>query len=487
MDETIRIGLDFGTHQTKVCVRRAYDEGAGPASYDFFQFKDLNGDMQYILPSIVQLNTDDTLSYGFVDPKREKRVTNMLKPEMEKPEEPVELSDDEIEDLANELFDRYEVGNEDDKDINILIRLLETVEAKKKENYAKALHKARSRYDAQMLEYRQNGKIYRYFKQAMFAERPWLKDIDFKLLCIWYIAYIVFCLEKKFGQNFSLNMGIPADETNYEDKKKEAVSILLSAYWLVENEYEGDIDEFLSEKVESLKERTKVIPFSEESKEDYGLHVFPEAYAALVSQTSRGKIESGMSITADMGGGTTDITFFTVNNNELKLFKFYSLPYGLNYIAEKSGFDYSDGDFLENADADIIERFNNFKLEFEKNLKEELFQMLRAETGRGRSELDQALKDRVIVYSGGGSSYQQLMCPLSSFTDIKSIDKRLWDEENISNRKEITPLVRVLATAYGLTLEDSEDNVRVCKFTSLFSNISKLKTGGRDYIGKDQC
>ena len=34
--------LDFGTHQTKICIQRTPDEGRGEPNYEFFKFIDLN-------------------------------------------------------------------------------------------------------------------------------------------------------------------------------------------------------------------------------------------------------------------------------------------------------------------------------------------------------------------------------------------------------------------------------------------------------------
>ena len=70
--DIIRIGLDFGTHQTKICVQTTPDEGHGQPIYEFFTFKDLDGKEQYFLPSLIQVNKDDTISYGFVDSSKEK-------------------------------------------------------------------------------------------------------------------------------------------------------------------------------------------------------------------------------------------------------------------------------------------------------------------------------------------------------------------------------------------------------------------------------
>ena len=63
--ERITVGLDFGTHQTKICIENKSD--AKNPIYSFFAFNDMNGNKNVILPSIVQINKDNTLSYGFVD------------------------------------------------------------------------------------------------------------------------------------------------------------------------------------------------------------------------------------------------------------------------------------------------------------------------------------------------------------------------------------------------------------------------------------
>ena len=65
-----------------------------------------------------------------------------------------------------------------------------------------------------------------------------------------------------------------------------------------------------------------------------------------------------MSLNADIGGGTTDISFFIVRNKIPKIYKYWSIPRGLNYIAEMSGFGYSEKDFIKNASQEIIDKFN---------------------------------------------------------------------------------------------------------------------------------
>lgn len=59
------IGFDFGTHQTKICIEEK--EGAN-ISYHFFPFADTKGNVSYLLPSVVRINQNRTLSYGYLDP-----------------------------------------------------------------------------------------------------------------------------------------------------------------------------------------------------------------------------------------------------------------------------------------------------------------------------------------------------------------------------------------------------------------------------------
>lgn len=89
MDD-LTIGLDFGTHQTKVCIEDASD--GRNIKYTFFEFDKGNGEKTFFLPSLVQLNDDDTLSYGFCDEARAKvigREHSYSEPILKLPAEPL--------------------------------------------------------------------------------------------------------------------------------------------------------------------------------------------------------------------------------------------------------------------------------------------------------------------------------------------------------------------------------------------------------------
>lgn len=62
----ITVGLDFGTHQSKVCIEKK--EGA-ELSYEFFMFKDADGKKQFTLPSIIHVDSSGHMTYGYLPNK----------------------------------------------------------------------------------------------------------------------------------------------------------------------------------------------------------------------------------------------------------------------------------------------------------------------------------------------------------------------------------------------------------------------------------
>lgn len=482
--DNIRVGLDFGTHQTKICVQTIPDEGHGEPIYEFFQFMDEHGNKQYFLPSLIQINEDNTLSYGFIDSSREKGA--VAKPTYEP--DKLGIADFDIAETTNMLYDKYAIKENSPKDMAVLAEMLKI--RKKKIDIKKKIQeaKAKEKFDRKLESYHRERNVFQYFKQATFAEREWNKKIDSKTLSIWYISYVIFLLEEVYGQNFSINMGIPADDKTFEQKKHLAVEILLSAYNLVENVYKNEIDKFLNESVVNLLAKTEYKSYSQEAKEEYIINIFPEAYASLVSLTSRGKLSSGMSLTADIGGGTTDISFFTIEKDKPVIYRYWSIPRGLNYIAEKSGFDYAEGNFVKQADKEIIEKFNRKKMEIVSNLIKDLVRQLTNETSIPVSNLYKTLENRILVYNGGGSTHSFLTGPIREFSDVKLIDSSMWKEENMLDKAKVSPLCQLLTTAYGLSIGESDEDVKLSMFTSLFNGLpKKSESQSYNYIDKDQC
>ena len=430
------------------------------------------------------MNKDDTLSYGYVDCRKMK----------EEPDEPIKQAvpleeEFDVAEMASKLYDKYATDSNKPEDLYVLSEMLNIRLQKIKARNARMSEEAEKEYDKLLHDYKDAKNVFRYFKQATFIGGEWnrVTTISNRTLCIWYLAYVIFLLEDKFGTDFSINMGIPADEESFEAKKRLAVEILASSYHLVEDVYENDINRFLNEKYEDLLAKTINQRYTNELKEEYVINIFPEAYASLTALTSRGKLPTGMSLTADIGGGTTDISFFTIEEGQPMIYKYWSIPRGLNYVASRSGFDYADGDFTNKVQQEVVDKYNRKKHELVSNLVRDLARKIQNETSIPVQNLRDALKNRILVYSGGGSTYDFLTKPIDTFTDIRVIDASIWKEENIKDKAAVAKLSLLLTTAYGLSVSVSDEDVKLKSYHSLFAHLPRKHENTIEEISKDQC
>lgn len=427
----ITIGLDFGTHQTKLCVEKK--EGV-ECSYKFVKFQDDKGIDHYTIPSVINIDNRGLLSYGYIPQKTK-------------------------------------------------------------------------------------GRIIRYFKQSVFrsTKEQLMSQEDAMYYSIWYLSYILFDLEKTYGTEFSVQMGAPTDSGHYENAKRIAVQILASAYGLVEEVFNNDKNEFLQCDVATLKKKTIIVDYTDEIKDNYGILVFPEAYACLKPLTSRGKIATGMSLMVDIGGGTTDVSFFTIENNLPQVYDFFSINKGLNYLTNVQPEDYKALSSFEPSHHSALSNFfNNIKAVFESNdgdgqqcegrkdsnvtsaeeidaektkifVKElnskcsDLIQRLQFEfkeqTNIPLYRLNDALKNRPLIYCGGGSTFKQLQTSYHGFMDKKLISHQEWDIKSIEDIDDIIKkgLCPILSTSYGLAISVATDNIKKLPFRDIFENIRRMK------------
>lgn len=393
----ITIGLDFGTHQSKVCIERR--EGA-ELDYEFFKFKDSEGVEQFTLPSIIRLDYNNRLSYGYIPTGRK------------------------------------------------------------------------------------NKKIIRYFKQATFTNANQRMDrMNAVYYSIWYIAYILFDIEERFGQDFAIQMGVPSDGQILNSQKMLAVRILLSAYRLVEEVFENDKERFLRSTKQELLNVTEFLPYNKDKKEEYSLLVFPEAYACLMPLISSAKIATGMSLMVDIGGGTTDISFFTIEDKRPQVYKFYSINKGLNYLTNAD--EYIDHDMRQDSNVKdsseiLLDRVNSFANEIRNKciqLRDNLKKEFKSQSQLPVERLTDALQRRPIVYSGGGSTFGKLRKNYIGFNDIIPITEKEWHSEVVKDMDRIAALklCPILSTAYGLSIAVTDDNIKCKPFRDIFDEVRKWK------------
>ena len=494
--DRITVGLDFGTHQTKVCIENKAD--VNNPEYSFFPFKDLEGNDNYILPSIVQINSDNTLSYGFVDEKRAKYGKKFIIGGMPKFPQKISVTTEDLEPMptkpailnsapptSGEQLARYKKAQ---KSYDTQLNLWRNKSNSLKKKHECAIKDAEATYQEELKEWCrwQNTSqvnyrmIYRYFKQDTFSDYKWNCSLSSSYLSIWYICYIIFCLEEKYGQNFTIQMGIPTGSDGFVQKKQKAVSILLTAYHLVEKVFNNDLERFLSTPVDELEKLTKLrlIQFSEEKKQEYGLLVFPEAYAALKSLTEQNKIETGMNIMVDIGGGTTDITFFTIENSGPKIYDYSSISYGLNYIIEKATPHLKDKyDIDLNLSIIDSQELSSVISSYYQKLRGSCGDLVEkhitsfSKTDYPAFKLKDALKKRTIVYSGGGSTYDFLRKPVFPFTDIIQINPKIWQGMNIKEISKFIDVCPIVSTALGLAISEIHDDVELATTNDIFKDI----------------
>ncbi|MEE1297859.1 MAG: hypothetical protein UHE62_03915 [Muribaculaceae bacterium] len=410
----ITVGLDFGTHQTKVCIEK---KDGVELTYSFMRFNDMYHREFYTLPSIVGVGIDGLLTYGYLPRGFE-------------------------------------------------------------------------------------GRIVRYFKQDAFRPHATgMPQINAIYFSIWYISYILFDLEQEYGQEFTIQMGAPTDSSHLNQVKEIATRIIVSAYKLVEEVFANDKQRFMSTNMKELTELTEIVAYSCDIKEEYGLLVFPEAYACLKPLISQGKLAGGMSLMIDIGGGTTDISFFTIEGNVPHIYDFYSINKGLNYLA---CVDLKGKEGLESnvKSADEINNSRRFAYinEIDRICKSLVVKLQREFKQHSSFEIKgflDVLKNRPLVYCGGGSVFNCLRVCYGGFKDKKPISHKEWDAKSILNIEDIIDrkLCPILSTAYGLSISTENDDIKIQPFSDLFEKfieyekdrkaISNHSDFGRAYGGFD--
>ncbi|MBR4546935.1 MAG: hypothetical protein IKO66_02660, partial [Paludibacteraceae bacterium] len=383
------IGFDFGTHQTKVCVEEKDDTGT---SYQFFSFADTKGDVSYLLPSVVRINPNRTLSYGYLNPGM--------------------------------------------------------------------------------------GKVVRYFKQATYCtgEFTWNNNIRADYFSIWYIAYILFHIESEYGVEFATNLGVPTDTASLDKNKVRAVMVMLSAFRLVEDVFKNDLNAFLKCTIEELFDKTEIVPCSKQLKDSYSILVFPEAYACLRPLTARRKIPLGMSLMVDIGGGTTDMSFFTIEKGNAQIYRFISIAKGLNYL---SGVDGDTSHSIDPATIQESDLNQSRKSQYSdtvagriQNLISDIYDEFKKACSLPKERLDFALRNRPIIFTGGGSTFHSLLQQYSNFTDVHQVSVATWNITCFPDFEK-TGLCPILNTAYGLSISTgaTNDEIAITPFDTIFEGL----------------
>ena len=517
------VGLDFGTHQTKVCI----EDASNPAQkiYEFFEFDVPKGNKTVFLPSIVQINEDDTLSYGFVDESQCKTMPNAKteKPVLELPQEPKLTYPPKpviIQNPSKPKADRLRGGSMKDQLLyqqNYPKRIekweadcKKTEEQNKKkfddwelecnaikidynfdlEEYNNEVERLTNRHNAMLMQWETDNlpqkQIFRYFKLATFSSQFWKYKIKPEIISVWYLTFVLFKLQEKFGNEFYTQMGVPFNiiQVEAEKQKKIAYKILITANMLI-SEYKT-LDNFLKTKYTELLQNTELFDYNEQDLFDYGLNVIPEAFAGLSSLTQQRRLKRGMHLLVDIGGGTSDIAFFTITDNALpNIHAVVSFPQGLNFVFEEytkknpiplsevqQKFRYNQNAF--NDSISVYHKQLEHKTKFILERVENEFINRQPIHNIDISVLRTALKNKPVVYCGGGSTYNCMRISLRNFTDLRLITKNLLNIPYIKNKNIDDSMFTILATSYGLSIQ-MENEIEMTPIENVFDHLPRVE------------
>ena len=242
----------------------------------------------------------------------------------------------------------------------------------------------------------------------------------------------------------------------------------------------------MNTKYTELLQNTELFDYNEQDLFDHGLNVIPEAFAGLSSLTQQRRLESGMHLLVDIGGGTSDIAFFTISNNALpNIHAVVSFPQGLNFIFE----EYTKNNPISLSEAQ--QRFRHNQYEFNDSISvyhsylecetKSLLKRVEKEFINRQpihnidiSELRTALKNKPVVYCGGGSKYNCMRISLHNFTDLRLITKDLLNIPYIKNNNIDDSAFTILATSYGLSIQ-VENEIEMTPIENVFDHLPRIE------------
>ena len=533
----ITLGLDFGTHQSKLCMSYMPNN---ETIYEFVEFTLADGSKSVLFPSLIQINKDNTIRIGSIDYATcaSRPIAPPEKPELPPrpdivfPEEPDptlppepkrEEPKPQIEDASDwknalkSIKTSMQQPKKDDlnfkQEHKIWVKKCQRIKERHQEwekqcrylNYQ--LAQWQKKVDAINADYQEEyeywqqhssePRVLRYFKQAAFTHTmQWDKDeIPADTLSIWYLTYLMLLAKRYvkdrfnevFEESVSVQMGVPSglDDNVSRWIKYRGQRILVAARKLME--LFSAPEEMCTLQYQDLIEMTK---YSEgnvvEEAEIYGFVMIPEAYAGLQSLTYSRRLSRGnMHLLVDIGGGTTDIAFFTIDESLMpSIHTVQSFHKGLNYVLElylrnHPGISMGEAQELLRTN---IGKFNDAIAEYTSELRKELngiidhvvhvFNQEVVGTELSSSRLIEAMMGRPIVYCGGGSVFANMRIAHNYFSDKRLINKDMLNIPNLQNRGFEPVYYTILATAYGLSIP-MIDEIKPMDARQLWKTIAK--------------
>lgn len=530
------IGLDFGTHQSKICIQNLR---ANPHTIEFVEFPNNNG-YSLMLPSVVQINNDDTVSYGFVvndklkpaqviefEVKQPEPVFNLPEPKLNLPAKPelkfISISQPQlpykknfrkrkefqraqkdyirkfeywklvVESAKNKAKQKYERlylnWRNECENASQTFNNLKEIWAKEKQEFEIFYNGWKSNPYTKVKKAKHNR--YQYFKIPNFRSgysEKYNNEYTYQYfkISVLYLTNLLFLIETKIPVKYIIQMGVPTNvDSNPNESKLIGQKLLVFAFELKDKF--ANWKEFLKAKVSTLIEKLQSINIDDKEINDiaenkYWIGIIPEAFAGLISATLNNKITNGIYFSVDIGGGTTDVSLFTISDDRLPVIHGgFSFDKGLNTILEKHLNKREDNsvttfqkiialhDCLRNQLVQIdIEAKTEYKTELSKILFTVYTEIIDnafkkhciRNTGKINNRLNEAIKYQPIVYSGGGAFYNEIKPQsIGFFNENKVIDISVMGYRLtlLNNHSKVEKLFPILVNSFGLSNPFYED------------------------------
>lgn len=289
------IGLDFGTYQTKVCINPL---DKTPSLHEFYEFKN-NENYSLFLPSRVFLLNDQTFRYGNY------------------------LGDD-----IGQTFNYFKIASAEDQ----IFRFLS--------GNQKPVYNIEDNFG----EFAPEFLSAIYITSVLLDVKNYLKSNATSVKKRFSLSN--FFGKKKEPENDDIEsfvrLGVPTEwnkKINIARRRKFEMILLVSE--IIQKQVEYSQEQFIVLKKTELFEMVKsIIDELKDSKRnfndllgDYRISVSPESAAGLLYLVQTKKLNTGLYAAIDIGGGTSDISFFNIDfEHKIKYLASESLMMACNNI-----------------------------------------------------------------------------------------------------------------------------------------------------------
>lgn len=289
------IGLDFGTYQSKVCINHL---DKVPSLHEFFEFKNTENSNLF-LPSKVFLLKDQTFKYGNY------------------------LGDD-----IQQTFNYFKIASAEDAIFHLGSNCYNTI-YNIEENFG---------------EFSPEFLSVIYITSILLETKEYLKSSALPKPKKFSLSN--FFGKKKETENeeagFFIRLGVPTEwnkKVNIARRRKFEMILLVSERLQKRVNYSSKEFEILNKSelleivaiiVDEIKTTTKLF---NEILEEHKISVSPESAAGLLYLIQTKKLKTGLYAALDIGGGTTDISFFNIDaEHRIKYLASESLMVACNNI-----------------------------------------------------------------------------------------------------------------------------------------------------------